>query len=363
MALMNRKKNSTESKHDQAWKVNKKQQDQASVNRGSGETLLALLRGAEANLKGLKTPDSQEIFRQVTQSFENYVENASSIASYDLTEIDKLLEDMIKIYSNALKEGDLDTAKRAVDRIHAGLLEFRTEIDETDKERRDAVLKDRIKKLGGHKSLLAASETAFINRKNIIKKEKEYKERYSEYETLYQTVDEEIEKRPDLFKVLKELRPGLDEVPADAAKMFTDIRSLNLISEQVEDIKRALEVLRSQYNAQINSIKSLQTMLSVRNGILSDEDEARMREVVEQYRKDMQDAMLSVQRMEQLQEERILALKEMYKSHGFGMQVLSHMTKFEELKQRREQNQKNVEEGMKHAQEVEQANEKQILNN
>lgn len=98
-------------------KQNHQQKHQTDINRNSGQNLMDALKNVEIGMSGIENPEGRRVFRSITQTFIKYVDNTPAIGQYDVTEMDAILLGMIEIYGQALKEGDLDTAKRGVEYI------------------------------------------------------------------------------------------------------------------------------------------------------------------------------------------------------------------------------------------------------
>ena len=342
--------------------VNKKQMDLAQKNRESANRLVAALRVAKANASGIASIEGRRVFSNVSDTFISFLDNSKVIAQYDVAEIDKILAEMIDLYNEALKQGDIETAKHGVERIHAGLLEFRKELTMEEAVHKEDVLAKRVQNLSEYKEVILLSSKVFINRKNVEDKEKEYVEYMKNYEKLYADVEEQTKTRPDLYEFLKDYRPGIDPMNPDAAEMHTNIEKLNILSKQVDDLKQTMEIFKREYNEQSAQLDSLKTMLSIKDGLLTQEDMDILDKAIESYREHLQDAMNEVSRLRALHEKRHSITSNIFSSMDFGKELVENVREYEKLKRRHELRQEGIAEGQRLKNE-EQLNEhgKQVL--
>lgn len=332
---------------------NQKQKTQADLNRESGQRLRRAMQNAEMSVSGLENKESRKVFKSILQTFAQYLDEANTIASYDVAEIDQLLLEMTTLFEEALKNGDLDTAKRSVECIHTALLECRRELNEVELNRQDEVLAGRLDNLGKYKAVLETSRSVFLNRRNVITKEKEYLQLMDAYEELFKKVDKQIETRPDLYDQLNSLRPGIDKVPEEAQSLDTDLANLTLMADQVDDLKSAMAIFRKEYNAQISALKSLEATLSVQKGLLSEEVVQQMNDAIERYHEQLNEAILEAERLEELQEKRHQGITQIMSSMAVGKSTMKHTRKYEELRRRREAKQEGEAKGRQIEQELE----------
>lgn len=324
---------------------NKQQMDLAQKNRESGTRLMAALRLAKANAAGLPSAEARRVFENITETFITFIDNAAVIGTYDVAEVDKILAEMIDIYTEALKNGDIETAKHGVERIHGGLLEFRKELNIEEVKNADEVLTARIQKLSEYKEVMVLSRKVYVNRKNVEDKEKEYVEYMKEYDALYESVENQTKERPDLYEFLQEYRPGIDQMNSEASEMHTNIEKLNILSKQVEDLKQTMEIFKREYNEQISQLNALKTMLSIKDGLLTKEDMDILDNAVESYRKHLQDAMNEVTRLKELQEKRHQITSNLFSSVSFGKELVENMREYEKLKRKHELRQEGIAKG------------------
>lgn len=342
-------------------KENQKQKQQTELNRESGQRLIDALQQAEMSLSGIENKESRQVFKSILQTFAQYVDNAPVIGQYDVAEIDQSLLEMIAVFDQALKNGDLDTAKRSVERIHAGLADYRKELNVLELERQEEVLAERIEKLGEFKTVLNISNSIYMNRRNVEKKEQEYLTLNEKYNDLFELVEKQTQERPDLYEALLELRPGIDPIPEDAQEMSTNLGNLTMMADQVDDLKATMEIFRKEYNAQVSSLNAMETILTIQNGLLTKAEEERMNEAIDRYHAHLQAAIQEVRRLEELQEKRHIAIVQMMSSMSVGKSVMKYTQKFEALKRRRQLEQEGVARGIENQQELE--NDKQVITN
>ncbi len=341
---------------------NKKQMDLAQKNRESANRLVAALRVAKTNASGISSVEGRRVFSNITDTFISFLDNAAVIGQYDVAEIDKILAEMIDLYNEALKNGDLETAKHSVERIHSGLLEFRKELTMEEATHKEDVLTKRVQNLSEYKEVLVLSRKVFINRKNVEDKEKEYVEYMKNYETLYESVENQIKERPDLYEFLKDYRPGIDAMNPEAAEMHTNIEKLNIIVKQVDDLKQTMEIFKREYNEQSAQLDSLKTMLSIKDGLLSEEDMEILEKAMDSYREHLQAAMNEVSRLKELHEKRHSITSNIFSSMDFGKELVENVREYEKIKRRHELRQEGIAEGQRLKNEEQlNENEKQVL--
>jgi hypothetical protein len=332
---------------------NKEQKELAKLNRESAQKLKTALQQAEMNAAGMPTKESQRVFLEMTKTFEYYIDNAQTIATYSTEEIDRVLLEMIEMYSNAMKKGDLETAKHGVGRIHAVLTGFRKELTTEEARKQEEVLGDRISKIGQYKTVMALSDKVHINRKNVERKEKEYIELEAQYKEQYAKVIKMKTERPDLYEILQDLRPGIDKMPAEAAEMNTNIMTLTQMAKQVEDVKQSMETFRNLFESQQSELKSLETMLSIQAGTLEEEDEKKILEAVEQYKNVLQSAIQEIVKTNQLIDDTHIMVGEVFNSSDYGMMTTKSMSEFEKLQKAEEKRRQAILDGQKMAQALE----------
>lgn len=343
---------------------NKKQMDLAQKNRDSSTRLIAALRVAKANASGLPSVEGRRVFANITETFISFLDNASVIGQYDVAEIDKILAEMIDIYNEALKNGDIETAKHGVERIHAGLIEFRKELNLEEAAHKEEVLVKRVEKLSEYKEVMVLSRKVYINRKNVEDKEKEYIEYMKEYDVLFADVEKQTEDRPDLYEFLQDYRPGIDQMLPEASEMHTNIEKLNILAKQVDDLKQTMETFKRAYNEQISQLNALKTMLSIKDGLLTKEDMDILDHAVESYREHLQGAMDEVTRLKEIQEKRHLITSNLFSSMSFGKELVENMREYEKLKRRHELKQQGIAEGQRLKNEKQlNTNEEQVITN
>ena len=341
---------------------NKKQMDLAQKNRESASRLIASLRIAKTNASGIASVEGRRVFSNITETFISFLDNAAVIGQYDVAEIDKILSEMIDIYNEALKNGDIETAKHGVERIHGGLIEFRKELNLDEAAHKEDVLAKRVKSLSEYKEVMVLSRKVFINRKNVEDKEKEYIDYMKNYEVLYEDVENQTKERPDLYEFLKDYRPGIDQMDPEASEMHTNIEKLNILSKQVDDLKQTMEIFKREYNEQISQLEALKTMLSIKDGLLTQEDMDILDNAVESYREHLQDAMNEVTRLKEIQEKRHLITTNLFSSMSFGKELVENMREYEKLKRKHELRQEGIAEGQRLKNEEQMIeNDKQIL--
>ena len=343
---------------------NKQQMDVAQKNRESGARLTAALRLAKANAAGLPSVEGRRVFSNITDTFISFLDNAPVIGSYDVTEIDKILAEMIDVYTEALKNGDIETAKHGVERIHGGILEFRKELNMEEAKNADDVLAVRAQKLSEYKEVMVLSRKVYINRKNVEDKEKEYVDYMNEYDELYKSVENQTEERPDLYEFLQDYRPGIDEMDPEAAGLHTDIEKLTILAKQVDDLKKTMEIFKREYNEQLTQLNALQAMLSIKDGLLSQEDLDILDNAVEAYRRHLQDSMNEVTRLRELQEKRHQITSNLFSSTSFGKELVENVREYEKLKRKHELRQEGIAKGQELKNEKQRnENENQTLTN
>ena len=221
-----------------------------SKNLESTNNLVKAFQTAKANVSGLTSADHRRVFSNNIDVSISFLNNVPVIDQYDMTEIDTLLTEMIHLYTEALKNGDLETAKHSAESIYIALTEFRKELN-MDEVPQEEVLNKRVQKLSKYKIVLVLSKNIFINRKSVEDKEKEYNQHIAEYEKIYKELEEEITERPDLYKYIQNFRPGIDELSPEAYEMISKIEKLNKIVDYIYFLNNTI----TDYNQNINDLK------------------------------------------------------------------------------------------------------------
>lgn len=341
---------------------NKKQMDLAQKNRESASRLIAALRVAKTNTSSIDSVEGRRVFSNITETFISFLDNAAVIGQYDVAEIDMILAQMIDIYNDALKNGDLETAKHGVERIHGGLVEFRKELNLEEAAHKEDVIAKRLEKLSEYKEVMVLSRKVFINRKNVEDKEKEYVEYMEKYNKLFEAVENQTKERPDLYEIIKDYRPGIDKLEPEAKELHTKIDQLTSLQDEVDDLKQTMEEFRREYNEQLTALNSMKTMLSIKDGLLTQEDMDILENAIHSYREHLQSIQSEVAQLKALREKKHEITNNIFNSMSFGKELVESVRKYEKLKSREKLRQEGIAEGQRLKQEAQmQENEKQIL--
>ena len=332
---------------------NKTQQEITQRNRESSAKLMAALRLAKASVSGIPTSDGRRVFGNVTDTFISFLDNSPVIGKFDVAPLDQIFGEMIEIYSEALKNGDVETAKHGVERIHGGLVEFRKELNLEEVDQADKVIDERVEKLSQYKEILVLSSRVFINRKNVEDKEKEYIEYMESYKELFKTIEKQTKKRPDLYQFLQDFRPGIDEMDPEAAEMSCNIQKLTKLADQVDDLKCTMELFKAQYNKQMSSLNSLKTILSIKNGLLSAEDMEILNRAVEFYRKHLEETIKESEELREILDTKHQVTSNVFNSVSFGKDVVETVRGYKKLKHKQEIRQEGIKAGLRQKQENE----------
>lgn len=337
-------------------KQNHQQKHQTDINRNSGQNLMDALKNVEIGMSGIENPEGRRVFRSITQTFIKYVDNTPAIGQYDVTEMDAILLGMIEIYGQALKEGDLDTAKRGVEYIQTVLLEYRKELNTLETARKADVLTERTEMMNKYKAVLKISHSVFVNKCNVEEKQKEYQALFGEYKELFEKVKKQKIERPAIYESLLSLRPGIDKIPNNAQEMNRDLTNLRLMAAQKEDLTSDMNLYYQEYNAQLSTLKDMETKLSSKNGILSKEEEQQIHAVIEEYRDRLQQISMEIETLIGIQKKRHAYVEEVMSSMAFGKEAMENVRAFEELLREEELEQEDVARGMENQQEIENEN-------
>ena len=341
---------------------NKKQMDVTQKNRDSANRLVAALRMAKSNVGGIASVEGRRVFSSNIDVFVSFLDNAPVIGQYDVAEIDHILAEMIDIYNEALKNGDLETSKHCVELIHGALVEFRKELSMEEFAHKEEVLEKRVQGLSEYKTVLVLSKNIFINRKNVEDKQKEYNRFKEEYEKIFKELEAEIKERPDLYEYLQDFRPGIDVMDPEAYAMNSKMDRLNDIADNVSSLKQEMEAFRKEANQQSSQLNDLKTMLSIKSGLLSKEDLDVLDKAIEAYRVHLQSAQDEVKRLKELHDKKHSITSNIFSSVDSGKEVISSLRKFEENRRKEENRQAAIAEGQRLKQEAElNEHEKQIL--
>ncbi len=330
---------------------NNQQRSMVDMNRESGNKVASALKDAELSTSGIENTNARKAFSSITNNFAQYIDSAPMIAEYDVSEFDSILLEMIDVYSKALKKGDLETAKRGIDRIHSALADFRKDLTTVEIPKKNEIVFERVDKMKKYKAVLTTSNAVYESYQNIQIKDKEYLEQYEAYEKLYARAKEEEEKHPNVYETLQSIRPGIDQVPEEAQEMDTILKKLEMIEMQVEDLKSTRAIFENDYNAQVESLKSLETMLSIHNSLLTKEEEEQINDAINRYHKQLQDAQLEAERLMELQEKRHSGIQELMTSMTAGKAAMKAVGAYEKMKRKEQMRIEDEERGRILAQE------------
>ena len=312
-------------------KENQKQKTKADLNRESGDELIHALKKVGSSMLGIKNPEARRVFTSVNERFVQYISNTTVIGEYDLAEMDAILLAMIEIYNEALNDGDFDTVRRGVTYIQTALLEYRKELNTLEKARKEAVVRERIEMMETYKAVLKISRAVFINKCNVEKKQEEYAKLYGKYKELFEKVKKERMEHPSIYESLQSIRPGIDKIPNNAQEMSTDITNLRLMKGQKEDLASDMNLYFKEYNTHQSTLKSMETRLTSKNGILTKEEETQIHKVIDDYHQRMQQISMEIETLIGIEKKRHAYVEEVMSSMAFGKEAMESVRAFEEM--------------------------------